>query len=187
MQLKTKRLILRNPTLKDAKALCEGIGNLEISKWLLVVPYPYTIKDANWWIRKCLRDEKKNAKKKDREDYGFNIELREERKIIGGMSLHHVKKDQGTATLGYWISQKYWGKGYASEALSALLNFAFNKLKLRRLEAEVFVGNDKSKGLAQKFGFKEEGIRRQSAVCKATGKVHDAYVLGLIRKDYKAK
>jgi len=181
MKLKTKRLILRPINNKDAKSIQRNINNLNVSSWLLVVPHPYNMKDAKWWIN----ENKKKWKAKEKKDYNFGIELREEKAIIGGTGIHHIDKRQGTATVGYWIAQKYWHKGYASEALSALLNFAFNKLKLRRLEAEVFVGNNKSKRLAKKFGFKEEGIRRQASVCKATGKIHDNYVLGLIRKEYK--
>ncbi|MBU1136609.1 MAG: hypothetical protein ABIG37_02440 [Nanoarchaeota archaeon] len=50
MQLKTDRLILRQIVEADAKDLVRQINNLEISKWLLTVPYPYAIKDADWFI-----------------------------------------------------------------------------------------------------------------------------------------
>jgi hypothetical protein len=53
MILTTKHLILRQPKIKDAKDIIEGINNLNISKWLLVVPYPYTMKDARWYINHC--------------------------------------------------------------------------------------------------------------------------------------
>lgn len=180
MILKTKRLILRKPEIKDAKDIVEGINNLEITKWLLVVPYPYKLKDAKWYVNHV----KEKYKKKPKEDYYFQIELKSEKKTIGCVGIHHIDKRQKTATIGYWLSQKYWRQGIVSEALKEVLKFAFNKLKLRRLEAEVFKGNIKSAGLLMKQGFKYEGTKRQSNICKATGEICDAEIYGLLKQDY---
>lgn len=73
-------------------------------------------------------------KKKKREGYPFAIYLKSEKKVIGGISLDKVDKFQGKAGVGYWLNEKYWNKGYGSEALKAILDFAFKKLKLRRIE-----------------------------------------------------
>ena len=181
MKLETKRLILRELEQGDQKQLIEGINNLNISKWLLVVPYPYNKKDADWWIKNCI----KNYKKKDKETYPLAIELKEEKKIIGGIGLDDINKFQGRASVGYWIAEPYWKKGYASEALSELLKFAFNKLKLRRIEANVFVGNPASGKLLEKFGAKLEGTLRKASKCKADGKIKEDYVYGLLKEEWK--
>jgi|SRR3989339_222630 len=181
MILKTKRLVLRPANMKDIDAIVENINNLRVSKWLLVVPYPYKRKDAIYWIN----SHKKQEKKKD--SYDFAIELNEEKRIIGGCGLKKVDINQGTAKVGYWIGEKYWKKGYGSEALEALINIAFKKLKLRRLEADVFVGNPFSGLLLEKFGFKKEGLRRKACKSKATGKIYDEYVYGLLKEEYKVK
>ena len=55
IKLKTKRLILRLPTLNDAKNIVEEINNFEISKWLFPVVYPYTLKDAKQYSIPCIR------------------------------------------------------------------------------------------------------------------------------------
>ena len=183
MKLETKRLILRLPIMKDAKDIADGIGNLDVSKWLLVVPYPYAEKDGKWFVNHC----KEKSKKKPREDYEFSIELKEIGRIVGGVGLTKVDRRQGTGTLGYWLSQDYWRQGYVSEALERMIDFAFNRLKLRRLEAEVFKGNEKSAGLLKKFGFKHEGTRRKAVVCKADGKIHDAEDYGLLKNEYKKR
>jgi len=181
MILKTKRLILRPITLKDKKSITENINNINISKWLLIVPYPYKIKDAVWWINHTI----KSSKEKDRKDYDFGIELKEEEKIIGGIGLSKVDRYAGTGTLGYWLGQRYHKKGYGSEALEVLIDFAFNKLKLRRLEAGVFVGNPSSGKLLEKYGFKQEGYLREAKKCKADGKIKDEIMYGLLRSEYK--
>jgi ribosomal-protein-alanine N-acetyltransferase len=181
--LKTPRLILRGVGDKktDLKDMIEGANNLEVSKWLLSVPYPYKKEDALFWIKHC----KKGYKDKKGKSYEFAIELKEEKKYIGGFGLSKIDKYQGTATIGYWMNSKYHGKGYGSEALNAILNFAFNKLKLRRINAGVFVGNPSSGKLLEKFGAKQEGLKRKGGVCEADGKIKDDLVYGLLREDFK--
>jgi len=183
MKLITKRLILRPLKDSDAKSIVENINDLDISKWLLVIPYPYKLKDAKEWIKK----NKENWRKKGKDDYTFGIELKEEKKIIGGIGIHKINKFQGKADIGYWIGKKYWRKGYGSEALKAILDFAFKKLKLRRIEAGVFFGNPSSGKLLEKFGAKKEGLKRKSCKSKANNKIHDEFIYGLLKEDYKTK
>ncbi|MDO8467842.1 MAG: GNAT family protein [Nanoarchaeota archaeon] len=179
MKLETKRLILRPLRMSDAKDIVENGNNLNISRWLLVVPYPYTLKDARSWIK----HNQEKWKKKKKEDYTFGIEIKEERRIIGGGGLHHVNGH--SAEIGYWIGEKYHNKGYGSEMLNALINFAFKRLKLSRLEAGVFAGNPSSGRLLEKYGFEKEGYKRQARVCKADGKVKDEILYGLLKKEYR--
>ena len=181
MKLTTKRLILTEWEDRFKKDSIEGINNLNVSKWLLVVPYPYKLKDATWWINHC----KEKRKKKSREGYPFAIYLKSEKKVIGGISLDKVDKFQGKAGVGYWLNEEYWNQGYGSEALKAILDFAFKKLKLRRIEAGVFVGNPSSGRLLEKFGAKREGLKRKACRCKADKKIKDEYIYGLLKEEYK--
>ena len=181
MELKTKRLVLRQIKESDAKSILENVNNLNVTKWLLVVPYPYKLKDAKFWINQC----KEETTKKPRKEYNFGIELKEEKRIIGGIGLSSVNKEQGKSSLGYWLGENYWRQGYGSEALEQLIDLAFNKLKLRRLEANVFAGNPSSGKLLEKFGFKQEGYKRKAAVCKADGKIKDEISYALLREEYK--
>ena len=177
MKLLTERLILRKLTMKDAKDLRDSINNLNISKWLLVVPYPYTLKDAKWYIR--------HSNKKENDPYNFNIELKNERKIIWGAGLHRVDKKQGTAELGYWLDERYWRQGIITEAVSEIIDFGFNKLKLRRVIIPAYSDNKASNGLAKSLGFKYEGKLRKAAKCKATGKIHDENLWSLLNYEWK--
>ena len=183
MKLETERLILRYWKQGDQKQLIEVINNLNISKWILVIPHPYTKKDANWWINHCLEKQKK----KEKDGYSFAIELKEENKIIRGIGLDSVNESQKKASVGYWLAEPYWRKGYASEALEEILKFVFTRLKLNRLEADVFVGNPSSGKLLEKFGAKLEGTKRKGARCKATGEIHDEYIYGLLKEEWKRK
>ena len=181
MKIETKRLILREITGKDLKDIQKNINNLNVSKWLLVISHPYTLKDAKWWVEQC----KKEYKNKERKKYNLGIELKKEKRIIGGIGLDKVDKIQGTASVGYWLGENYWRYGYGSEALSGILKFAFNKLKLRRIGAGVFVGNPSSGRLLEKFGAKLEGTKRKGAKCKADGKIKDELIYGLLKEEWK--
>src|SRR4030042_1399811 len=169
MKLETPRLILRPATMKDAERLAGQINNLNVSRNLLVVPYPYTLKDAKWFINHCID----KRKKKPIDDYEFAIELSDEKKVIGGAGISNVNKFQGIGELGYWLAEPYWRKGYGTEACSSLLDLAFHKLNLRKIKITVFAENAASNALARKLGGKLEGTLRKHARAKSTGKIHD--------------
>jgi len=80
MKLTTKRLILRDITMKDRESLVKHINNLNVSKWLLVVSHPYTMKDAKWFVNHCAE----KSKDKPKTSYSFVIELKEKPGVIGG-------------------------------------------------------------------------------------------------------
>ncbi len=90
----------------------------------------------------------------------FAIILKSEDKMIGTCELHSYIKDF-KAELGYTISPKYWGNGYAGEASWPLVVWGFSTLNLKRIECSTLMNNDRSKRVTEKLGFKFEGIRRK--------------------------
>ena len=181
INLETKRLILRVPRKEDWKDIVEGIGDLEVSKTLSSVPYPYKKKDALWWVNKT-RKSWKNKKDKSR---GFLIELKSESKVIGGTGFHNIKWDIGSAESGSWIAKKYWRKGYITEAKIAINDWAFNKLKFQRLQSGAFVTNKASNGMSTKYGYRFVGTLKRAVKAKSTGKVHDRNIYELLKEDWK--
>ena len=155
IKIETPRLLLRPLRLEDADDLVEGLNNLEVSKWMAFVPYPYTKEDAIEFINKAL-----NSK-----DYNFAIVLKEENKVIGNVQIRNIDYSQGTAHGGIWINEKYQGKGYGNESWGARIKFAFEELGLRRLENGYFKGNERSFKMQQRYGYKNEGIKRQRYKC----------------------
>jgi len=181
IKLETKRLILRKPKLSDWKDIVEGVGDLEVSRTMGSISYPYTKKDAEGWIKYTS----KKWSKKEKDDCTFAIELKSEKKLIGGIGLHKIDLFGGTAETGSWIARKYWKKGYITEAKIALNEFAFNKLKLRKLWSPVIISNLASNVTQKKMGYKLEGILKKDMKCKATGKIHDSNIYGLFKEDWK--
>ena len=181
MILETKRLILRPIRKSDWKDLIEGAGNINVAKMTQNIPYPYKKKDALGWINKTNED----WKKKKKEEYHFSIELKSEKKIIGSMDLSKVDSFNGTATTGSWINKKYWRQGYITEAKIAVNDFAFNKLKLRKLNSDVYAFNKASNATQKKMGYKIEGLEKKQSRSLATKKIHDSYLYGLFKEDWE--
>lgn len=181
MKIETERLIIREWKNSDMKSLIENINNINVTKYLLVVPYPYTKKDAKWWLNHCMKE----LKKKPRKSYQFAIALKRDNKLIGGMGFSDINDFSNTGEIGYWISEKCWGQGMTSEAIEAVLRLAFKKLKLRRVNWPVFIENKASNHLATKFGAVLEGKIRKACRAKSTGKIHDENFYGLLKEDWE--
>ena len=147
------------------------------------MPYPYTLKDARDWIKR----NKEKWRKKPVEDYAWGTELKTEPGIFGGIGIHHVDRYEGSGEIGYWLGARHHGNGYGTEALRAVVDFAFNRLKLRRLEAGVFDGNPSSGRLLEKLGFRHEGLKVKAKRAKSTGEIHDEHLYGLLREEYSHK
>jgi ribosomal-protein-alanine N-acetyltransferase len=180
MKLETKRLILRPPKLSDANDIFEGFSNLNVLKFIFNIPYPYKLKDTISWIKKHL----KYQKKKKIDKYEFCLELKNTKKVIGivGLSINWKNK---VAETGSWISEDYWKQGYVTEAKIAVLDFAFNKLKIRKLESATLKENIASKTALKKLGFKKEGLLRKKIISPITGKIHDQCRFGLLKEEWE--
>jgi [ribosomal protein S5]-alanine N-acetyltransferase len=137
---------------KHINFLIENLNNRNITKWLFVIPDPYTVDEAGKWIKFCKENDDKN------DNYLFAVE--ENEIFIGGIGLH--KKMEHCFDVGYWISEKQWGKGYATEALKILTDMAFNKLKIDRIQGFVFDGNTASEKVLEKCGYEYEGYLKKS-------------------------
>ncbi len=179
MKLETKRLILRTPKRSDWKDIVEGVGDFDVAKMTENIPHPYHKKDALNWIGRAQKELKKKI------SYVFVIELKSEKKVIGVIDLSSVKKFSGTAITGSWINKKYWRKGYISEAKIAVNNFAFDKLKLRKLNSTVFTKNIASNNTQKSVGYKLEGLKKKDSKSLSTGEIRDVNIYGLLKEDWE--
>jgi RimJ/RimL family protein N-acetyltransferase len=179
-KVKGKRIDLRTPAIEDAEDIIRYIGDYEVNKWLINVPYPYTRKDFIYYLRHIVR---KGMRKKT--DYCFCIHEKKLDEVIGGVGIHKVDRKHGLAEMGYWLARAHWRKGYATEAIDLSLRFAFRRLKLRKVYLLIYGGNKGSAALAEKAGFKLEGTLRKHRIM--FGKVHDELRYGLLREEYEAK
>ena len=143
--LETKRLALRAARLEDAKAVAALANDRRIAENTARIPYPYKVADAE----KFIRGANKNG------EAAFLITLRD-KTIIGacGIMFHHDE----TPELGYWLGVSYWNKGYGTEALHALIDYAFTDLTHEALQAGARVTNPASRRVLEKCGFQWTGV-----------------------------
>jgi ribosomal-protein-alanine N-acetyltransferase len=105
--------------------------------------------------------------------------------LLGGIGLSNVRRGVAeTASLGYWIGEPYARQGYMSAALPLVLDFAFGRLRLHRVEAACLPTNIPSRALLKKVGFQQEGLARQYLCIQ--GKWQDHLLFAILREDWRS-
>ena len=110
------------------------------------------------------------------------IERNHDRILVGNCTLHHFHEASRRAEIGYCLARPYWGMGYMHEALQTLLAYAFERLHLNRLEADIDPRNTSSARSLGRLGFVQEGHLRQRWI--VDGEVSDTGFYGLLRDDW---
>ncbi len=114
--------------------------------------------------------------------YPFFIFRQGDGTLVGGLTLSNIARGMTqSATIGYWVGQKYAQQGHMSAALRAIIPHAFDTLHLHRLVAACLAHNEASLRLLDSAGFKREGIAR-GLVC-INGRWQDHIVLALLTED----
>ena len=114
--------------------------------------------------------------------YNFFVFSHEE-VLLGGTGLSNVRRGVAeTASLGYWIGEPHARQGYMSAALPLVLDFAFGRLHLHRVEAACLPTNVPSRALLEKIGFQQEGLARQYLCIR--GKWQDHVLFAILRDDW---
>ncbi len=107
----------------------------------------------------------------------------DEEALMGAITLSNIRRGVAeTGTLGYWIGQPYAGQGAATAAARAMLGFAFDALKLHRVEAACVPTNQASRRVLEKAGFRHEGLAK--AYLKINGAWADHLLFGVIRDEF---
>jgi RimJ/RimL family protein N-acetyltransferase len=147
MFARTPRLLLRPGFPEDAPALTAAIADQSIVMNLAVVPWPYTLRDAEAFL----------VKPRDPILPSLLIfeRTRAAPQLIGSCGLG--RRPSGAVELGYWIARPSWGRGFATEACAAMIDIA-RTLGLANLEASHFIDNPASARVLDKLGFESLGI-----------------------------
>lgn len=104
--------------------------------------------------------------------------------VVGAMNFLDVDHTSGVANLAYWVLPEHQGEGYASEALSLVLEYGFDELRLNRVQADCLETNDASHGLLESFGFAQEGRFRDAEFLD--GEHVDVLRYGLLAEEWRA-
>jgi RimJ/RimL family protein N-acetyltransferase len=172
--LTTARLVLRPFVLRDAPRVRELAGERDVAATALNIPHPFERGVAEQWIASH------HPQWQEGTGVTFAIVRQEDRRLAGALGLT-IERRHAAAELGYWIGKPHWGLGYASEAVAAVVGWAFADLGLNRLHASHFAGNLASRRVLEKAGFLPEGVAREAVF--HWGRFEDLVRWGLLRGD----
>jgi ribosomal-protein-alanine N-acetyltransferase len=180
-KLTGERVFLRPPKRRDALKW----QKLRMSSKSFLVPW-----EPSWDASSCTRRAYlryfKNSNYLANMDraYSFLIFKTDDKTLLGGINIGNVRRGVSqSASLGYWIGEKYSRNGYMKEALKLLIPSLFVDLRLNRIEAATLEENIASKNLLKKIGFKKEGVLRKYLKINGTWRDHILY--GLLENDFK--
>ena len=106
--------------------------------------------------------------------------------LLGAVTLDNIRRGPSQcATLGYWTGQEYARQGYMSEAILAVVHYAFTELDLSRIEAACLPENKPSRGLLEKSGFKYEGVAQ--SYLQIAGRWRNHVLYSNLRADRRGK
>lgn len=174
LRLSTARLAFRPLVIADASALFEICADPEVMRYGLIPPW-HDIAQAHASIERDLRDMAAGTFLR------LGLFGREDNALLGECTLFSFEEGSRRAEVGYMLGRAAWGQGYAREAVAALLDWAFDALRLHRVEADVDPRNLRSIRLLEGLGFAREGLLRERWIVGE--ETSDALMFGLLASD----
>lgn len=158
LPLTTPRLFLRAFRSDDVEALADHLRDGRVADTTANLPQPYSRHDAETWVRVT------GEQWQTQSAAGLAVALRESDQLVGCVGLRMPPTTDGpsrTADLGYWIAEAFWGRGIASEAARAIIDFGCSDLQLSTITAHHMRRNPASGRVLQKIGMVHEESRER--------------------------
>ena len=168
------RVYLSHFDLADARQTAAWMSDLEVTTHLGAIGGSFSVEDQVDWIERSRRD---------RFNPTFAIVLREGKKLIGSVSLKNVDHKRGIAELGALVGEtSEWGKGYGTEAVRLIADYAFTLLDLHAVHLWYWSYNSRARRAYLRAGFKDAG--RLRSACAVGGKRYDHVLMDLTRDEF---
>lgn len=175
--LETERLILRKIQIEDAYQAYENWCNSDIvDQYVLWTKHPSvetTIEQYTKWVE-AYEDEK---------TFRWIVEIKEIKELIGTIDVSVKYSKFGTCSIGYCYGDAYWGKGYATEALKAVIKYLFEECEAELIYAEHMENNPASGRVMEKAGLTYEG-RLRSRVVDKMNRRNDLLNYSITKEEY---
>lgn len=176
MILKGQKVRLRPITLADAPRFVKWFNDAGVIKYLQRKKGMTLAKERKWI---------KEMPKKAKIDKRFAIETLQA-VHIGSIGLHQINSDNKHCGLGIMIGEKKcWDHGLGTDAMKTILIYAFNKLKMHRVELDVYEYNKRAIKVYKRLGFRKEGIKREHRLYK--GKYYGTLHMSILDREWKKK
>ncbi len=145
-------IVLRKVSKDDIVNLAKYLNNIGIYKNTLNIPFPYSKSDAEFWINLTSAFESENKIQK------HWIIRHETDGAIGGIGLQYNDGiDSHKNEIGYWLAQPFWGEGIMTKVVGTFVNYCFDSLQYKRIQAPIFSFNKGSEKVLIKNDFLFEG------------------------------
>ena len=175
--LQTERLTLRPLVLADADAIFAMRADPVVQRYGSHPPWTDRQAALDWLDR--------NARgAANGEHVQFAIERCSDGVVVGTCTLFALDAQCRRADVGYALALSEWGKGYANEAVSAMLSWGFDELDLNRVEADIDPRNVPSARALERLGFTREGHLRERWI--VAGEISDSWIYGLLAREWRA-
>ena len=124
-----------------------------------------------------------NGSRKPRRRFQLAIVLRDDGRLIGNCGIRRKPDNEWEADIGYELSPRYWGRGYATEAARAMVDFGFRHLGLRRISSWCIADNVASARVLERLGFVQEGRLRRNEFFK--GRWWDTLLYAVLAEEWR--
>lgn len=178
VQLETGRLLLRRMAVADATDMYEYACLGEVTRYLLWQEHP-NLSYTERYLRYVQGEYRKGRY------FDFAIVYKENGKMIGTVGFTELDMTSHTAEIGYVINPAYSGRGIATEAVSAFLNYAFMELDMERVEGRYMAENAASRRVMEKCGMHFEGVLR--SLMEVKGVRRDIGICSILKEEYFKK
>ena len=155
--IETSRLVLRPLEPADAEAVATYLGDIEVARWLVRVPHPFTVEDAADFIGQCCA----TAGLGTATTLGIVVRGDDRAIVRGIVALHSLDT---RPEIGFWLGRPFWRHGLMSEAVDATLAWAYANLDIDAISAGAFQGNIASLTIQARQGFEVVGLSRRPSL-----------------------
>jgi RimJ/RimL family protein N-acetyltransferase/predicted GNAT family N-acyltransferase len=178
-ELHTPDLLLRPGRYTDAPAIRAAMQSWDVVRFLALPPWPYLHGHALGWMNTYIDQWQRNK------TAPFVIIEKTSGELVGTAGLRAgalADARPALGNVGYWIARPHWGKGYATQALKALLAYGFDTLGMNRIDACHLAENRASGRVMLRAGMQQEGIRRGYSKGR-DGQWHDDVLYSMLSTD----
>lgn len=173
MNIYGKKVTLRALEMRDMPRLAKWHNDPETANFLLGWSFPISRYEQIEWYKKSVKDPQTRRFAIDDEKGNF----------IGIIGLWNINWKDREASVGILLGEKNCrGKGYGTDAMKTLMDYAFNELQMHRLSGEILAYNEASKKFTGNLGWQQEGIARKKVF--RSGKYHDVVMVAVLEEDY---
>lgn len=170
----TLRLELLSGNHSDALFTAVDHNRAHLSEFLPWVEGMQSVEDFRRYIQTS------ETRFREKTDVSFAIVLADV--PVGRIGLHYIHPHNQHAAIGYWLAREAEGRGVVTRSCQALLAYGFRELGLQRIELKAAVGNRKSRAVAERLNFTQEGILRQAE--RVNGRFLDLALYAMLRDEW---